>query len=99
MSNHVHALLIPVADWELEGLLASVKKWTARRIGELMPPTAHTRRRVWQHESYDRVVRDAAELAAFRKYIAENPAKARLGDGEFSFHRADWLPESEGQGK
>ena len=47
----------------------------------------------WQHESYDRIVRDAAELAAFRRYIARNPATAKLRPDEFSYDVASWLDE------
>ena len=51
-----------------------------------MPWSCH-----WQHESYDRIVRDAEELSAFRQYIARNPHAAKLRPGEFSDHTARWL--------
>ena len=38
----------------------------------------------WMEESYDRVVRDAKELTAFRDYICENPKKAGLKQHEYS---------------
>lgn len=86
--------------WELEDLLGSIKKWTSRLIGkwldqqsEAMRPVgpAHNKPRFWQHESYDRIVRDAEELTKFRRYIKENPASAKLRDGEYLYHAASWL--------
>ena len=38
----------------------------------------------WMDESYDHLVRDGKELAAFRDYIAENPTKARLKPHEYA---------------
>ena len=88
--------------WKLEDLLGSVKKWTARLIGQWLrnqPPDLRSQQlsqrepAFWQHESYDRIVRDAAELAAFRRYIARNPATAKLRPDEFSYDVASWLDE------
>jgi putative transposase len=101
MPNHVHALLIPFeGSPELEDLLGSIKKWTSRLIGLwlLDQPVAvrprgptHTKPRFWQHESYDRVIRDAEELTIFRCYIARNPEEAGLSADEFDYHVAPWL--------
>jgi hypothetical protein len=52
---------------------------------------AHNRRRFWQYESYDRIVRGVEELTAFRRYIAQNPSAARSGADECSYHAAPWL--------
>lgn len=85
---------------ELEDLLGSIKKWSARNIGrwlkgqprDVRPQVPkHKLPRFWQQESYDRIVRDAEELLAFRRYIAWNPEKARLENGEFICHAAPWL--------
>lgn len=98
MPNHVHWLVQPTAGWELEDLMASVKKWTASRIGVWARSSeekgfdgAFDRGRFWQHESYDRIVRDALELRAYRRYIAANPTKAKLRAGEYGYSPADWL--------
>ena len=100
MPNHVHALVTPFEDWELEDLLGSIKRWTSRQIGlwlEHQPESIrphgpeHHRDRFWQQESYDRIVRDAEELTWFRKYIAENPGQAKLPAGQSVYAAADWL--------
>jgi len=38
----------------------------------------------WMDESYDHIVRDSKELAAFRDYIVQNPKKAGLKLDEYS---------------
>jgi type I restriction enzyme R subunit len=97
MPNHVHAIMQPLEGWELEDILASIKRWTARRIGlwqdeNAAPATAHhNRSRFWQQESYDRIIRDEQELAAFRQYIARNPSAAHLSETDVSLFLADWL--------
>ena len=45
----------------------------------------------WMEESYDRVVRDAKELTAFRDYIVENPKEAGLAPHEYSLQRRNIL--------
>lgn len=100
MPNHAHALIQPLAGWELEDLLGSVKKWTARHINEWLtrqPPAlrpsgpVHVRPHFWQHESYDHIVRGEEELTIFRGYVARNPEVAKLRPGEYTYHAAEWL--------
>lgn len=100
MPNHIHAIITPIDDWELEDLLGSIKKWMSRLIGKWlknqdqrlqpMGPN-HNKSRFWQYESYDRIVRDENELFQFRRYISQNPEKAALRDEQFHLKYADWL--------
>lgn len=79
MPNHVHLLWQLAEECELPKELKGLKGATARACNvELGCAGAF-----WMEESYDRIVRNTAELASFRNYIAENPAKAKLRDGEF----------------
>ncbi|NLY02995.1 MAG: hypothetical protein GXY83_43640 [Rhodopirellula sp.] len=100
MPNHVHALVLPFGEWELEGLLGSVKKWTSRWIGQWQMQQAeslqpcgqrHNKPRFWQHESYDQIVRDLDELTVFRGYIARNPETTKLRPTDYTYHAAAWL--------
>lgn len=95
MPNHVHLIVTPLGDWKLEDILGSIKKFAARRIREWALGSEIAdhlpKRSLWQQESYDRIVRDAEELAAYRKYIALNPGKAHLRKGEFIYFSATWL--------
>src|SRR6266849_6303780 len=58
MDDHVHALLTPFARYELKAILHSWKSFTARQMQR-----EHKRfGRVWQDESFDRIVRDDEEF-------------------------------------
>jgi REP element-mobilizing transposase RayT len=74
MSNHVHALVQPLAGFALEEILHSWKSFTAHRAKKLFGRDGE----FWQPESYDHWVRDETEFARFKRYIEENPVKARL---------------------
>jgi type I restriction enzyme R subunit len=79
MPNHVHLLAAFVDE---EGMLAQCDSWkhfTARRINQRLG----TKGRVWQQDGFDRLVRSVPHFEAFRRYIAENPKKAGLSQGEF----------------
>lgn len=103
MPNHVHAIVTPFENWKLEDILASIKKWTSRLIGmwtratdsgldsESQATVMHNKPRFWQYESYDRIIRDEEELFNFRRYIGENPRKAKLATEAYEYAAADWL--------
>ena len=103
MPNHVHAIVQPLDGHELEDILGSIKQWTSRLIREWLKTQPanvqpqdpdYARQRFWQQESYDRIIRDVEELVRFRKYTAENAQKAKVPDGQFRYHAADWLSPS-----
>ncbi len=64
MPNHVHLLMTP--NVSLPGIMKRLKGTTAReanrRLGREGTP-------FWQHESYDRLVRDAREFGNIERYI------------------------------
>ncbi|MFA7234922.1 MAG: transposase, partial [Terrimicrobiaceae bacterium] len=74
MPNHVHVLLTPMGEHTLETILHSWKSFTATAINKAQKQTGQ----LWQHESYDHIVRSEAQLAHFREYIQQNPAKANV---------------------
>jgi len=87
MPNHVHLLVQPFDEHPLEEWLQSVKSYAARRFDK----KAMKEGRVFQQESYDRIVRNREELEAYRKYITNNGIKAQLNESEFRYYRCDWL--------
>ena len=94
MPNHVHVLVQPFPGIPLEEWLYSVKRYSATQILDdpLLAARARLRKdHLWQTESFDRVVRDAAELTRTRRYIARNPA--RLRPGTYALRQMDWLDE------
>jgi carbamoyl-phosphate synthase large subunit len=80
MPNHVHVLVQPAKGQSLSDILHSWKSFSAKEIDRLIKRTGP----VWQEENYDRIVRNFEELTRCRDYIARNPEKARLRDGEFT---------------
>jgi len=78
MPNHVHAVIKPAPGRELSRLLQAIKGVSANRCNKLLK----CKSAFWMDESYDHIVRDAKELAAFRNYIAGNAAKAGLREGD-----------------
>jgi len=80
MPNHVHAVIVPRIGYELSTLLQGIKGTSANRCNKLLG-----RKSVfWMDESYDHIIRDANELAAFRRYVGDNPRKACLKAEEYS---------------
>lgn len=73
MPNHVHVLFKALPGHSLTRILHSWKSFTAHRIGD--------QGQVWQHESFDHLVRSGAQLERFRRYIQDNPRKAGLTSG------------------
>ncbi|MBC8350622.1 MAG: transposase [Planctomycetes bacterium] len=80
MPNHVHIL---VAFRDAEQMLKQCESWkqfTARRINARLKTTG----RFWQPDAFDHLVRTEEQFGYLRKYIADNPARARLAAGEFT---------------
>jgi putative transposase len=78
MPNHVHCIVQPHDElgFELEYVTGRWKAFTARQIHEAMGKTGV----FWQHESYDRIIRDEEHLWRCIQYIGRNPAKAGLSE-------------------
>ena len=77
MPNHFHALVEPCQGTTLGAIVKSWKGGSAREINLLLGRQGT----LWQPEPFDHIVRSEAQLEHFRRYIAENPAKARLKSG------------------
>jgi|GEM_PF-31432 len=80
MPDHVHIVAKPLVRqednyWDLSEILHSVKSYTANEVNKLEQQSGT---RVWQTESYDRIIRDNKELAATLAYVHHNPVKAGL---------------------
>ena len=80
MPNHVHVVIHLFNGENLSDVLHSWKSFTAKQINHETKNTGT----VWQDESFDRIVRSSAHLETLISYVEENPAKARLREGEAS---------------
>ena len=79
MPNHVHVLLSPLDKYDLDKILHSLKSFTAHEINKKLALQGS----IWMDESYDHIVRSVEQLEFYRKYIMENPSKARLSPGKY----------------
>ncbi|HVX60322.1 MAG TPA: transposase [Pirellulales bacterium] len=82
MPNHVHLL---AAFPDEDSMLAQCESWkhyTATQINGRLKQ----RGRFWQQDGFDHLVRSEDQLEHLRRYIAENPQKARLRDGQFKHY-------------
>jgi REP element-mobilizing transposase RayT len=75
MPNHVHMVVgVERSDTSLYKILQSLKAFTARKCNELLGREGD----FWQHESYDHIIRDEAELDRTVRYVLNNPVEAGL---------------------
>lgn len=79
MPNHVHVLVGFAREDLLVTQPASWKRFTAGRINRALGRTG----RFWQIEQFDHLVRSEEEFQKLRRYIAENPKKAKLAAGSY----------------
>ena len=95
MPNHVHLIfkLLPMEE-KLERpvtkILQSLKRYTAGEANKILDREGQ----FWQHESFDRVVRDNEELESTVKYVLNNPVKAGLienwQDWPYSYYKTEF---------
>ena len=81
MSNHGHVVFAPLEEsagkyFSLSKIMHSLKLHTALEANKILGRDGA----FWQHENYDRYVRDEAELERIIKYVIYNPVKAGLVD-------------------
>jgi putative transposase len=79
MPNHVHLL---AAFPDEEAMLAQCESWkhyTATQINRRLGENG----RFWQQDGFDHLVRSEEQWEYLRRYIAANPARARLSEGEY----------------
>lgn len=85
MPNHVHVLMGLIGGHSASSVSSSWKRYTATRINRVLRVNGH----FWQSESFDHLVRSGEQFNYLLEYIAKNPEKAGLGEGEYVLHRAE----------
>jgi REP element-mobilizing transposase RayT len=81
MPNHGHLVCSPLKDIHqvaqpLQKIMHSLKGRSARKANLILARSG----KFWQHENYDHVVRNEAELKRIVRYVVNNPVKAGLVD-------------------
>lgn len=74
MPNHVHAVMMPRANVQLQDLLGRIKAFVSRHVNKTLGRSGS----LWASESYDRIVRDEEHLYRVVQYIGRNPRKAGI---------------------
>lgn len=91
MPNHIHAIMKPLGEHELEDVLESIKGFVSRKVNRHFGRSGQ----LWEQESYDRIIRDEEHLYRVIQYIGRNPKKAGLSEHQW----IRWLlPEWEALG-
>ncbi len=91
MPNHVHAVMKALPTFELEDVLGAIKGYVSHEINRQLKRKG----RLWQNESYDRIIRDEEHLYRVVQYIGRNPKKANIAvKSWYRWLRPDW--ESQG---
>jgi putative transposase len=80
MPNHVHLAVVALGDYQIEDVIKSWKGYTARVINEKQ----QRKGQMWQEDSWNRIIRDDKHWLKVMRYIANNPSKAHLLEGEFT---------------
>jgi len=73
MPDHVHIIFTPY-EATLATIMRRVKGVSSRLINQATSTTG----RVWQAESFDRIVRSSEDLMKKVQYVCENPVRAGL---------------------
>ncbi len=74
MPDHVHVVIVPNEGLDLSRVMKGMKGVSAKLLNE----RRGSQGLLWQAESWDRIVRDQAELDEKLKYMLENPVKRGL---------------------
>jgi putative transposase len=79
MPNHVHLLAAFPDEESMLKQCESWKRFTATKINSAL----NRKGRFWQQEDFDHLVRSLDQFEYLRRYIADNPRRARLKQREF----------------
>jgi len=79
MPNHIHLLLTP-ATQALSKTLQLIKGSTAHAINRAIGKTG----KLWQPETYGHIVRSEEQFRHYRRYIVDNPIKAKLSASRYA---------------
>lgn len=81
MPNHVHLIVQFRHPYTLKRQTAGWTRYTAGEINRALGRSGV----FWQGEVFDHLIRTPEQLGYLRKYIADNPRKARLKPGEYLY--------------
>ena len=86
MPNHVYVLAGFRLDYEMNSVCQHWMEESAKMIREQSKSDGFG----WQMEQFDHCIRSGEQLAATRKYIADNPHRIRLSRSRYLYWRDEW---------
>lgn len=92
MPNHVHVLCRLLAGHALEEITGSWKRYSSAAINGLRDMSG----KLWQQETFDRIIRDADHFQQAVRYIAKNPLQAKLRHDEATVWFNDTIMKANG---
>ncbi len=84
MPNHAHCLVAIFDPTRLRKQIGEWMRFSARKINSRINRTGE----LWYEEPFDHLVRSESQLSYLRDYIAANPLKANLTEGDFLYRRS-----------
>jgi putative transposase len=87
MPDHIHIILQPIEInnnnyYSLTEINHSIKSFSAKEINQIENQKG---RIVWQHESFDRIIRNDEEFQEKMYYILNNSVKKNLSDSGYDY--------------
>ena len=92
MPYHVHLLFQINPAWQLDKLMHSWRRFSARVINRVENRSGS----LWQKDYFDRLVRDELHFLHCVRYIEHNPARANLKPGMYRLYRSPLIGSSAG---
>ena len=84
MPNHIHCLVAFLDNDIAKTQPGSWMRFSAKKINQLLGSSGA----LWFPEPFDHLVRNENQLEYLRSYIGDNPKKAGLNEGEFTYRRS-----------
>ena len=81
MPDHLHILFRPKEGYTLRRIMQGIKGASAYKVNQ----SRNTKGRIWQDESFDRIVRDEKEFEETLNYMLNNPLKKGLTDDPWNY--------------
>lgn len=76
MPDHVHVIFMADRGYSLRQIMKGMKGVSSHRLNE----SRKERLQIWQHESFDRIIRSEKELYGKLSYMLNNPVKAGIAE-------------------
>lgn len=74
MPDHVHMIFWPYEEWSLSRITHRLKSVSAHEMNRSSATIGH----IWQHESFDHIIRSGESLIKKIEYVCQNPVRAGL---------------------